>query len=150
MTIEKFLITLTKKRKINDILFGGKFDEVNFLVRDGIQRKRIIVQDETLGSRQITILSFDEAVDAQTVKLAAYRLRLLFAKYEDVFLFGEQYPEEQKKGPIVFLSDTPYLWSGHLFNFSLDMTRSGKRKISLVSSGGNFPMNQRFGFVDPK
>ena len=149
MDIHYFEIELARKRRIDEILKSGNFGEVNFLIKEGIQKKRIVVQDERLGKRKVILFSSDRPVSTQDVKLAAQRARLIPANQEDVFLFGEQFPEEQRKGVIIFLSDSPYLWSGHLFNFSLDITAKTKlRKISLVSSGGDWPVGNRFAFVE--
>lgn len=149
MNINYFEIELSRTRKIDEILRSGKFGEINFLIKEGIQKNRITLQDERLGKRRIALLSSDCPVSTQDVKLAAQRARLIPTKQEDVFLFGEQFPNEQEKGAIIFLSDSPYLWSGHLFNFSLDINSKTKlRKISLISTGGDWPVGTSFAFTE--
>lgn len=144
MTTQTFNFKLDR-RTIQKVLSGGKFDEVNFLIREGIEKKRIRRGDQLFGERKIVLVSFDEPLPSSEIKRLARKLKLVSTVQEDSFYFGESFPDEQKKGRIIFLSDSPYTWSGHSFDFALDF-EEGKRRITLISSGGNWSTENRFAF----
>lgn len=143
--ITEFTIKLTKRRKIEDVIKASKYDEVNFLITEGIRKKRLSLQDEEIGERTIVIIGLDESVSSNDVLSEARRLKLIRPSYDDAFLVGEQHSDEQIAGPIVFLHDPQYSWNGHFFNLLLDVGQKG-RVISLVSSGGWWHCGFRFAF----
>jgi hypothetical protein len=144
-TITEFTVKLTKKRKIEDVIRASKYDEVNFLIMDGVRKKRLFLRDEEVGERTIVLIGSEESVGSNDVLFEARRLGLVRPSYGDAFLVGEQHPNEQVAGPIVFLHDPQYSWSGHSFNLVLDVSRKG-RIISFVSSGGWWHSGFRFAF----
>lgn len=147
MHTASFVIEITKKRRVGDILKEGKYDVVNLLVMEGIQKRKLVTQDLSLGKRKMVLLWSDDNISSQEVLAEASRRRLVRPTHGDAFLFGEHYPEEQRGGEIVFLHDPQYSWSGHLFNLILKAER-GRRIISLTSSGGWWHGGCRFVFIE--
>ena len=140
-----FVVKFTKRRDIGDVLKAGRYDDINFLIRDGIKKKRLSLRDEEIGDRKITLLGFDYHINFQEVLIEARRQRLILPSLGDPFLFGEQEPNEQKQGSIVFLHDPSYFWSGCSFQLMLGLNSKG-RNISFVSSGSEWPKGCRFAF----
>lgn len=143
--IKELTVKLAKKRKIEDVIKASKYDEVNFLITEGIRKRRLSLQDEETGEWTIVIVGTDESVSSNDILSEARWSGLVRPSYGDAFLVGEQHPDEQIAGPIVFLHDPQYLWSGHFFNLVLDVSRKG-RIISFVSSGGWWHSGFRFAF----
>ncbi len=144
--ITECTIKLAKRRKIQDVIRASKYDEVNFLITEGASKKRLSLSDEEVGERTIVVVSTDdESISSGDVLSEARRMGLVRPSYGDAFLIGEQHPDEQIAGPIVFLHDPQYMWSGHSFNLVLDVSRKG-RIISFVSSGGWWHSGFRFAF----
>lgn len=143
--ITEFTVKLAKRRKIEDVIKASKYDEVNFLITEGVRKRRLSLQDEEVGEWTIVIIRSDENVSSNDVLSEARRLGLVRPSYNDAFLVGEQHPDEQIVGPIVFLHDPHYSWSGHSFNLVLDVSRKG-RIISFISSGGWWHSGFRFAF----
>lgn len=143
--ITEFVVKLAKRRRVEDIIRASKYDEVNFLITEGVQKKRLSLQNEEIGERTIVIVGSDESVSSNNALSEARRLRLVRPSYGDAFLVGEQHPDEQIVGPIVFLHDPQYSWSGHSFNLALDVSQEG-RIISFISSGGWWHSRFRFAF----
>ncbi|MFA6754143.1 MAG: hypothetical protein WCR84_03240 [Candidatus Paceibacterota bacterium] len=124
--ITEFTIKLVKKRKIKDVIKASKYNEVNFLITEGIRKRRLSLQNEEIGEQTIVIVGSDESVSSNDVLSEARRLGLVRPSYGNAFLVGEQRPDEQITGPIVFLHDPQYSWSGHSFNLVLDVNRKGR------------------------
>lgn len=143
--INEFTINLAKGRTIQDVIRASKYDEINPLVIEGVQKKRLSLNNEDLGVHQIVIIGTDENISSNDVLAVTRKLGLIRPNYGDAFLFGEQYPDEQITGPIIFLHDPQYIWSGYSFNLALDVNEKG-RLISLVSSGGWWHNKFRFAF----
>jgi len=136
---------LAKRRAIQDVIKASKYDEINFLITEGVQKKRLSLIDEYPGVHQIVIIGTDESISSGDVLSAAQKMGLIRPSYGDAFLVGEQHPDEQIAGPIVFFHDPQYMWSGYSFNLVLDVNKKG-RLISLVSSGGWWHSGFRFAF----
>lgn len=148
--ITECTIKLAKRRKIEDVIEASKYDEVNFLITEGVGKKRLSLQDQGAGEWEVVIIGTDdESISSGDVLSQARRMGLVRPSYGDAFLVGEQHPDEQIAGPIVFLHDPQYMWSGHSFNLVLDTSRKG-RIISLVSSGGWWHSGFRFAFRKKK
>ncbi len=145
MKTEEFIVKLDKKRTAAEIVKAGKYDEVNYLIRNGIQMKKIYLKDNKNETRKIVLLEFDDKVGLEKPVIAARKLKLHQPTYQDAFLFGEQHPEEQTKSTIIFLLESPFLYSGHFFNLILDERKNG-RVISLIS--GLRTGNCRFAFIE--
>lgn len=143
--ITEFTIKLAKKRKIEDVIKASKYDEVNLLITEGIRKRRLSLRDEEVGERTIVIVGTGESVSSNDMLSEARRLRLVRPSYGDAFLVGEQYPDEQIAGPIVFLHNPQFSWSGYSFNLVLDLSRK-RRIITFVSSGGWWHSGFRFAF----
>lgn len=143
--ITEVTIKLAKKRKIEDVIKASKYNEINFLITEGIRKRRLSLQDEEVGERTIVVVGADESISSSDVLSEARWMGLVRPSYGDCFLVGEQHPDEQTTGPIVFLHDPQYSWSGHSFNLVLDVSRKG-RIISFVSSGGWWRSGFRFAF----
>lgn len=143
--ITEFTIELAKQRTIEEIIKASNYDEVNFLIKEGIRRKRLSMRDETPGKRRIVVLGIDDNISSQEVLAEARRMGLSRPTYGDTFLLGEKYPDKQNSGLIVFLHDPQYSWSGYFFDLFLDIS-SKDRIISMVSSGGSWHSGFLFAF----
>lgn len=141
----EFTIKLAKERALEEIIKASDYAEVNFLVKEGIQKKRLSMRNEVPGEHRIILLGIDDGISSQEVLTETRRIRLDRPTHGDAFLFGEQHPDEQNSGPIVFLHELQYSWSGYSFNLLLDTSRRG-RIISLISSGGWWHSGFRFAF----
>lgn len=148
MNIQKFVVNMQKGKTARQIVEAGNFGNVNQLIWEGIRKRRLTMNEIPAGARNIVLLGTDEEISFSHEMLAeAAKMKLKRPEHGDAFLFGQKYPEEQKKGRIVFLHDPAYLWSGHSFNIVLG--KEGKqRTISLVASGGKWPQGCRFAFVE--
>lgn len=143
--LTEFTVRLDKERKIEDVIRASRYDEMNFLIKEGIQKKRLSFQNEEVGKRTVIIIGIDDSMSSNDVLFCARKMGLTRPSQGDAFLVGEQNPNEQIAGPIVFLHNPPYLWSGHSFNLVLDVSRKG-RIISFISSGGWWHSGFRFAF----
>lgn len=63
---------------------------------------------------------------------------------EDIFLFAEQLPEEERYGKIIFLHEV-IVWSGFMFYAALDYENE-KQAITMISSDGYYAEGTRFVF----
>lgn len=140
-----FHIKNPKFRTADQLLKAGQYDETNYVVSEGIRKKRFPVDNQSVGDFEIVVIDFDCNVTSHDVLSEARDLRLRRPVYADAFLLGEQYPDEQQKGPIVFLHDPQYFWSGHCFNLVLTAIKN-RRAIRLVSSGSWWHSGYRFAF----
>lgn len=143
--INEFTVKLARRRSIRELVQSGNYGHVNFLVRQGVTKNRFTLQEEVPGDRQIVILGSDDEVGSNDVLTAARKMGLVRPSMVDAFLIGEQNPEQQTKGPILFLHDPQYIWSGHVFYMMLDYNKKG-RGVTFISSGGIWDRKFRFAF----
>jgi len=146
MNTSKFLVSMPEERTIEQVLAAGNYGEVNFVIRSGVHKKFLSMKGEPLGNRKIVLLEPDDRIATCQLLEEARNQKLRRPTYADAFLFGELYPDEQNKGPIVFLHDPAYLWSGHSFYLVLNV-KNGRRAISLISVGDWWEYGHRFAFV---
>jgi hypothetical protein len=146
--MKEVILTLKnrKKRKAEELVRAGNYEEINFVIAEGIKRKRFSVEDQTIGEYQIILVEIEQDLDSSEVLTWASSARLERPAYADAFLLGEQHPDEQKAGPIIILHDA-YCWSGHFFNLVLKTDKSGRRILSLLSIAGRWAKGTRFAFV---
>lgn len=142
--ISEFNITLVKGRTLDDIAEAGRYDEINALVKGALERRRLPIQDPGTSQRMIGLMEVEDTVDSHDVLARAAKMGWMRPSVEDAFLLGEQCPQAQKEGKIVFLCEPPYVWSGHSFQLMLDFDRSKGRIITLVSSGSRWHNGYRF------
>lgn len=145
--IAELTVNFAKKVTIESVIKRSNYDEINFLVKEGIRKKRLSLQNEICGERKIVLVGVDNSISSQEVLIEAIDMGLNRPTYGDAFLLGEQYPNEQiSGGPIVFLHDPQYSWGAYFFNLVLNVNDSKGRSISLVSSGGSWSRRFRFAF----
>jgi len=147
MNISTFVVELKKQLSAKEAIVAGNYDEVNYLINQGATKNRFSMGGYKSGERKIVLLEVNDSITSQEILFRASRMDLQRPTYRDAFLFGEQYPEEQKNATIVFLHEPPYYYSGHFFNLVLDV-RKNRRRVSFVSSGGLWDVSYRFAFID--
>lgn len=140
-----FHIKNPKVRPADQMLKAGHYNETNHVVSEGIKKKKFPVDNQVVGEYEIVIIDVDWNTSSQDVLSIASNLRFRRPVYADALLLGEQYPNEQQKGPIVFLHDPQYFWGGHFFSLVLKADQN-RRIISLVSSSGWWSSSYRFAF----
>ena len=107
--IAEFTVTFAKRRKIEDVIKASRYDDINFLITKGIRKKSLFLQDEEVGERTIVIIGNSKSVNSNDVLSETRRLGLIRPSCGDAFLVGEQHPDEQIVGPIIFFHDPRYL-----------------------------------------
>ena len=140
----EFNVTLVKGRTLNEITAVSGYNEINALVRGALERRRLPIQDPSTSQRTIGLMGVEDTVDSHDVLARATEMGWTRPSVEDAFLLGEQSPQAQKEGKIVFLCEPPYVWSGHSFQLMLDFDRAKGRIITLVSSGSRWHNGYRF------
>jgi hypothetical protein len=140
------IIQNPKLRTAEQLLIAGRYNQVNYVVSEAIRKKKFSVDEQLVGEFEIVIISVDENVDSHDVVSKARELGLRRPVYAEALLLGEQHPDEQRKGPIVFLHDPQYSWSGHSFNLVLTANKN-RRAITFVSASDWWHSGYRFAFV---
>lgn len=143
-----FEVDNSKKCTTERMVRAGNYDEVNYLITEGIKKGKFPIQHEVKGRRKIVVLDDDCDFTSQEVIIEAKRMSLSRPTYTDAFLFGEQHPcELRNDSPIVFLHDPAYYWNAYFFYLVLN-AKHNRRQLRLVSSGDRWPGKYRFAFVD--
>ena len=135
MFVDAFMMCLQQARNAFRIMTGGTrtTDEVieagNYgWTNDMVNGKNFPMRPMPEGPREIVFLEFDHDPGSEEVLVEAQRQGLERPLYEDALFFGEQYPEEQRNAPIVFLHKPWQSPGGFLFVLVL---RCGGRDRSL-------------------
>ena len=147
----RFTLKNPRRRSAKALVEAGHYDHVNHLVRQA----KLAVDQQRVGDYEVVLIGAEPGVHCVTSNdalAAASRARLDRPTYLDGLLFGEQFPEEHARGPIVLLHNPMYIWSGISFYLALTVeggTRGKPRRriLSSVSSGGLWQSNYRFLFV---
>ncbi len=96
-----FTLALQGKAKASELVRQGKY----YWVNDWITDKRFPIQEHALVSRTIELVKFDHDPTSEEVLTELARRGLERPTYEDALYFGIEYPEEQRKHPVVFLHE---------------------------------------------
>lgn len=124
---EVFTLTLEGAYKVSELVKQGKYDWVN----DWITDECFPLEFESLPMRHtIELVEFEHDSTSEEVLAEFERLELERPTYEDALYFGIQYPEEQRKYPIVFLHEPVQGPCGRRHILGLD-ERVGKRRLNL-------------------
>ena len=134
------------KRVGRHILTKCGFDKVNYLVRDGINKGRINLSEKTKRSYELVLAQNSLSMTTNDVLIWASQQKFEKTRFIDAFTFAAQYPDVQKDGPIIFLQEAPYFWSGYSFYLMLGYTDLG-RVVTFVSGGGIWSSRYRFAFL---
>jgi hypothetical protein len=93
------LIIGSKNRTTEEMVEAGKYDWAN----DDVNSKNFPMRPRPAGKRVIELIEFDHDVSSEEALEEARKQGLEQPDYEDALDFGEQFPEIQRKRPIVFL-----------------------------------------------
>lgn len=87
-----------------ELVRAGHYDWVN----DYITSRNFPIRSHESDEAEIVLFEFDHDPTSEEVLAVAEKHGLVRPTYEDALRFGKQHPEEQRKGPIVFLHE-PWL-----------------------------------------
>ena len=93
-----FRIVTSGNRTTDEVIAAGNYDWKN----DWVNGKNFSMRPMPEGPREIVFLEFDHDPGSEEVLAEAARQGLERPRYEDTLFFGEQHPEEQRNGPVVF------------------------------------------------
>ncbi len=141
MKIPTYTIRTDKKRRTSQIISAGHYGKVNPWVNE----KNFPMKNLVNGERKISVLKPETEQTTSEILTLGKRSRLVRPVTDDALLFGEQFPNEQLQGGIVFLHE-PWYMSGHSFYLLLDLQK-GVRELQLVSAGERWPARFRFGLL---
>lgn len=96
-----FRIVTGGNRTTDEVIAAGNYDGKN----DWVNGENFPMRPMPEGPREIVFLEFDHDPGSEEVLAEATRQGLERPRYEDALFFGEQHPEEQRSGPIVFLHE---------------------------------------------
>lgn len=120
-----FLITL-RGESASSLVKQGGYDWVNGSITD----ERFPIQKHASLNRKIELFGFDHEPTDDEVLQELRRRNLKRPIYEDALYFGIEYPEEQRKHPIVFLHKPVRVPRGGLDVLVL-CERAGRRELDL-------------------
>jgi hypothetical protein len=95
--VDTFPVTINYKESLADMIGAGKFDEV-----DPDSRKLVIAGKGTIKT-EVVVINFSRDVSGKEVIAAFTKLGLEPAKVEHAAALGKNYPDIQRKYPVVFL-----------------------------------------------
>ena len=135
-----FTATIDHSKSLNEMIVVGKYDWVNN--RD-ITAEHFLVSGKRKYKIVFELLHFNKSVSSDEVIAEAKQRGLRLAKIEELLAFGEKYPEEQRKFPIVALGSVwkgwdvvlcvPFLWIA-----------GDERILNLDSFGYHWPKYYHF------
>ncbi|OGM95309.1 hypothetical protein A2524_04540 [Candidatus Wolfebacteria bacterium RIFOXYD12_FULL_48_21] len=138
--VGSFRINTAGNRTTEEVVAAGNYDWTN----DRVNGENFPMRPMPEGPRKIVYLEFEvNPYLEEKVLVEAQRQGLERPLYEDVLFFGEQYPEEQRKGPIAFLHEP---WHG--WRVGLGRDKAG-RGLGLNYFGGIYRRRCRFAFILP-
>lgn len=127
-----------------EAMAAGHYDYVN----PGITSRNfpLRIRPRVGGAREIVLLEFNYDPDSEQVLAEAKRLGLERPDYDDSFDFGEQFPDVQRKFPVVFLHEP---WQGlhHDLHVVVLDSDSSERYLDLGSFRLGWYRHCRFAFV---
>ena len=121
-----FRIVTRGNRTTEEVVVAGKYDWAN----SNINSQNFPMRPQRSDGATIELLEFDFDPTTEQVFAEARRRGLEDPVYEEGLFFGEQYPEKQRKRPVVFLHEPWQDPSGIRFVVVL-YARTGKRKLNL-------------------
>lgn len=131
-----FKIVCEGSHKASELVRRGKYDRVNALITD----KRFPISKHAQRPRTIELVEFiydpdseeseDVIIESEDALIEIERRGLEAPTTEDAFYFGIQYPDEQRKHPIVFLHGLVEHHRGFRYVLVL-RTCAGGRYLSL-------------------
>ena len=137
-----FRIMTGGTRTTDEVITAGNYGWKNDLVNG----KNFPMRPMPEGPREIVFLEFDHDPGSEEVLAEAQRQGLERPVYEDTLFFGEQYSEEQRNGPVVFLHEPWQNPHGRLFVLVLNCD-DRDRRLGLVYFDGSWTPWCRFAFV---
>ena len=137
-----FRIMTGGTRTTNEVVAAGNYDWKD----DMVNGENFPMRSMPEGPREIVFLEFDHDPSSEEVLAEAERQGLKRPRYEDALFFGEQHPEEQRKGPIVFLHESWQFPHGNLLVLVL-VCVGRRRNLFLDSFGDRWARRCRFAFV---
>jgi len=140
--IGSFQINTTGNRTAEEVVAAGNYDWRN----DWVNGENFPMRPMPEGPREIVFLEFDHDPGSEEVLAEAQRQGFDRPMYEDALFFGEQHPEEQRNGPIVFLHEPRQDPVGYLVVLVLGC--GGRdRHLLLRCFGRSWDRRCRFAFV---
>lgn len=97
--------------------------------------------------RSIVLVEFGRALTSAEAIARAAELGLARPTYEDALYFGIQYPDVQRRHPVVFLHDPWFGFFGRRDVLCL-WSNAGRRELGLEGFDDLWPDDYRFAFVD--
>lgn len=139
-----FRLIVGQYKNTEEAVRAGKYNRVDHKING----RNFPLRSRPAGKRIIELIDeFDHDPTSEEVIKEARKRVLESPTYEDVFDFGEQYYEEQREQPIVFLHDWQYL-RGHRCVLVLRGC-SFMRSLLLGWFDGKWPAYFAFAFVHP-
>jgi hypothetical protein len=137
-----FRIMTGGNRTTEEVVAAGNYDWKN----DWVNGKNFPMRPMSEGPREIVYLEFDYDPASEEVLAEAQRQGLERPRHDDVLFFGEQYLEEQRKAPVVFLHEPWHYPHRGLFVLVLYCGCRG-RGLDLNYFGVRWRQRCRFAFV---
>jgi hypothetical protein len=135
-----FHIMVGGRMTTEQVVETGKYDWVN----SNINSRNFPMRPRPAGQQVvIELLEFDYDPSTEQVLKEARKRGLERPVYEDALFFGEQFPEEQRKYPVVFLHEDPYGRLGVIVLYG----NSSKRHLNLNNFRRSWGRRCRFAFV---
>ena len=137
-----FRIMTEGTRTTDGVIAAGNYDWKN----DRVNGENFPMRPMPEGPREIVFLEFDHDPGSEEVLAEAARQGLERPRYEDALFFGEQYPEEQRKAPIVFLHE-PWRDPRRVLGVLVLSCLGRDRSLVLDYFDGGWGQRCRFAFV---
>lgn len=123
-----FLITYDGQHKTSELVAFGKYYQSNDRITDELfpikkRTERMI--------RMIELIELGYYTTSEEVLAEFVRRGLELPTYEDALYFGIQYPEEQRRRPIVFLHEPVLSMGNRRYVLTLETVVDGERSIFL-------------------
>ena len=135
------LIGRSTKCTTKELVEAGHYDWANEYINSQNFPIRFHEPDEA----HVVFLWFDHSSTSEEVLAVAEKQGLVRPTYEDALQLGIQYPEEQRKGPIVFLHE-PWLNPGGLRYVVVLDGHASSRDLFLYFFDSRWSHHSRFAF----
>lgn len=138
-----FCLKVGQRKTTEEAVMAGKYDWAN----NSINSHNFPMRLRTAGERRvIEPIEFGYDPTSEEVLAEAKKRGLERPVYEDTFDFGEQFPEEQRKRPIVFLHE-PWQDPDGLRRVLVLDSYSSERGLYLYCFDYRWPRHYIFAFV---
>ncbi|OGM95308.1 hypothetical protein A2524_04535 [Candidatus Wolfebacteria bacterium RIFOXYD12_FULL_48_21] len=142
--IGPFQINTAGNRTTEDVVAAGNYSWASEIV-NGVN---FPMRPMPEGLREIVILEFDHLPTQDQMLRVVSGQDLDFPRHEDALFFGEQYPDEQCNGSIVFLHEPWKCLGDGSFVLVLQCDSADKKRgLGLTTVGLIGTRNRRFAFV---